>query len=39
MIASNGHVYNGEYKDGIRHGQGVYKWADGKIYEGEWRDG
>jgi hypothetical protein len=39
MISSKGDVYNGGYKDGMLHGQGVYKFADGNIYDGEWRDG
>ncbi len=28
----------GEWKDGKRHGQGTYTWADGKKYIGEWKD-
>lgn len=34
----NGDVYEGEEKDGIRHGIGIYYHADGAIYEGEWKD-
>ena len=34
----NGDVYEGEEKDGIRHGIGRYYHADGAIYEGEWKD-
>jgi hypothetical protein len=30
--------YVGEYKDGQRHGQGTYTWADGTKYVGAWRD-
>jgi serine/threonine protein kinase len=49
MKYDNG-VYEGEYKDDkingkftsevrvIVLGKGVYKWADGKIYKGEWKD-
>eukprot|EP01036_Dinobryon_divergens_P036820 gene36820-48017_t len=25
-------------KEGFRHGQGVYRYADGNVYEGEWKD-
>jgi hypothetical protein len=28
--------YQGEYKEGKKHGVGTYKWPDGTIYEGEW---
>ena len=29
--------YEGEWKDGMRHGHGVYTEADGTCYTGEWR--
>jgi hypothetical protein len=29
-------VYNGERKDGLRHGHGIYLYPNGDIYEGEW---
>ncbi|KAH9599866.1 MORN motif [Trypanosoma melophagium] len=32
-------VYVGEYLKGKRHGFGVFYYADGSIYEGEWRNG
>lgn len=31
--------YEGGYRDGKRHGYGVYTFASGDRYEGEWRDG
>ncbi|KAH3766609.1 phosphatidylinositol 4-phosphate 5-kinase 8 [Pelomyxa schiedti] len=31
--------YNGETKDGVRHGRGLVRWDDGKTYEGEWHNG
>ena len=31
--------YIGEYKDGDRHGQGTYWWANGYKYVGEWKEG
>ena len=32
-------MYEGEYKDGKRHGQGTYTWSGGYKYEGEYKDG
>ena len=29
-------VYNGERKEGLRHGRGIYLYPNGDIYEGEW---
>ena len=34
----NGDVYIGEWNDGIKHGQGTYKCADG-VYHGEYKNG
>jgi hypothetical protein len=31
----SGSKYEGEYKEGLMHGNGVFKGADGKRYEGE----
>ncbi|KAH3722610.1 2-isopropylmalate synthase [Pelomyxa schiedti] len=31
--------YNGETKDGVRHGRGFLRCADGYTYEGEWHNG
>ena len=28
-------MYEGDYKDNKKHGQGVYRCADGEVYEGE----
>jgi hypothetical protein len=30
--------YEGEYKDGKKHGKGKYTFACGDVYEGEWKD-
>ncbi|UQZ89024.1 hypothetical protein C4J81_07355 [Deltaproteobacteria bacterium Smac51] len=39
MVYTNGDVYEGEFKNGYRHGRGVYHWREsGNKYEGEWRD-
>jgi hypothetical protein len=27
-------VYEGEYFNGMKHGQGVFKWSDGSMYKG-----
>ena len=32
-------MYEGEYQNDLKHGWGVYKWADGKHFEGEWMNG
>ena len=31
--------YEGEFHDGVRHGQGKFVWPNGNVYEGEWREG
>ena len=31
--------YEGDFKDGKKHGHGVNVWADGGRYEGGWKDG
>ena len=31
--------YEGEWKDGKRHGQGTFTFPDGRKYVGEWKDG
>jgi len=30
--------YRGEWRDGMRHGQGVLRSSDGYVYSGEWRN-
>ena len=34
----NGRKYNGEWKNGKRHGEGTYTMSDGSKYEGQWED-
>ena len=31
-------MYQGDYKDGLRHGYGEYFWNPGGKYFGEWRN-
>ncbi len=31
--------YSGEFKDGLPHGKGIYRWNNGDIYEGDWVKG
>jgi hypothetical protein len=35
--ASSGIVYEGEWRDNQRHGNGCLTWPTGDVYEGEWR--
>jgi hypothetical protein len=39
LRVDNGDVYEGEWKNGQRHGQGVYNWYDGDLYTGPWFEG
>jgi len=32
-------TYVGSFKDGKKHGEGLYRWASGEIYEGEFKAG
>ena len=36
---ANGDVYEGEWKDDMMHGQGIYDYVDGRKYLGEWKCG
>merc|ERR1740123_1355851 len=31
-------VYSGQWKNGMRHGNGCQQWPDGAKYEGQWKD-
>lgn len=33
------HRYDGEFRENLRHGTGIYVLPDGSVYEGLWRDG
>lgn len=32
-------IYEGQYKDDLKHGAGKFVWADGRTYDGEWFNG
>ena len=34
----DGDVYEGDWRNGMSHGQGKYTWPDGDVYEGGWKD-
>lgn len=36
---ASGCRYEGEFRDGVFHGHGVYSWPNGAIYEGEFDSG
>ncbi len=38
-IAKGEDYYKGEFKKGLPHGDGIYKWKEGQIYEGSWKNG
>ena len=35
----DGDSYEGDYRNGTRHGKGRYNYADGGYYDGQWQDG
>lgn len=35
---TNGDVYKGGFKNGVRYGSGVCMFKSGALYRGEWRD-
>ncbi len=35
----NGGIYEGEFRNGVQHGQGTYRLPNGYQYTGEWVDG
>ena len=39
MKYANGMVYDGEWKNDLRHGFGVLTWPDGRKYEGDYKEG
>ena len=32
-------MYEGEYKNGQKEGEGIFTWPDGKVYKGGWQEG
>ena len=39
VVDDEGNVYDGELKDGVRHGIGRMEWLDGRVYEGDFHEG
>ena len=39
LTYTDGSRYEGEMRDGKRHGRGTYTWPDGTRYEGDWHEG
>ena len=38
-IYDDGSYYIGDFRDGLRHGNGEYHWNSGKVYNGQWENG
>lgn len=39
-ITANGNIYDGQWRNGVKHGEGVYVFKDkGQFMEGVWIDG
>ena len=38
-VFADGSRYEGQWKDGQKHGKGKYIYADGELYEGQWYQG
>jgi len=36
MTYNNGHVYDGEWKEDMKHEKGKMIYKNGNVYEGEW---
>lgn len=39
QIASNGNIYEGEFLEGLKHGEGTLTFRQGSVYKGEWKQG
>merc|ERR1712151_51135 len=35
----DGRIYEGDFSDGRKHGEGTLKWPDGRSYSGQWCEG
>lgn len=39
FLYENGNIYDGEWRDDLKHGKGTYTWTGrGDAYEGQWKD-
>jgi len=38
-VFPDGSRYEGQWKDGLKHGRGRFIYPDGDIYDGEWLEG
>jgi hypothetical protein len=38
-LLPNGEKYIGDWKNNVYHGQGIYRWSNGKWRKGEWSMG
>jgi len=37
MIQKDGSTYEGDFFENNIHGMGIYTWADGRRYNGQWK--
>jgi hypothetical protein len=35
----DGRIYEGQFKNGKKHGYGEYSWPNQKVYKGSWENG
>ena len=38
-IYPDGAYYIGDFKDGLKHGDGEFHWNNGDVYNGQWENG
>jgi hypothetical protein len=39
LLCKDGEEFEGDFKFGVRHGVGIIKQPNGKVVEGEWKNG
>lgn len=39
LVWANGRQYQGQFKNDLKEGTGIYRWSDGQEYFGQWLNG